>query len=526
MEIGSGRNRKGKGTAKTTNYRTLERKGLPGLLAQLGIAAWARALGFELDAQQLALFDAKIRRGMLNCCRQFGKSTTVALMAAHFAAYQANVTVILVARSARQSEELLKTVAGMLREFVADVSSSQTKIELPNGSRILAMPSQPHTIRGYAADLVVIDEAAYVDDAIWDAVFPMLNAAEGGGRLWLMSTPYRPAGFFYRLWKQKNDDWVRVQVTAPECPRISASMIEEARRTFTAAEFAREYLCEFAQPATAPYPQEMLRGCVVENLPDFLTTSIKYPLVAAPARARPHDYIGVDFGKEQDPSAIVVVEFAMEPRGTVDAATRAPLFDCGLVVRHMESPPLGTEFLEVGARALELARHPRLRGNCTIVADANGPGGPVVEYMRRPPLTAPLIPLKTTTGHAARQVDGNYNVSKSVLMDCLEYALRMGKVRIAELPLTETLLRELTLLEREERGSGNVVFRTPSARMHDDLAMAMAMAVWRAWEVHGHYLKVEGPVPLVSDAGMMQVTHQHPLLRGGDWHLPRGGWRR
>jgi hypothetical protein len=443
-----------------------------------------------------------------------------------FAAHRPDSTVILVARSARQSEELLNTGTSMLRRFVTGATYSQTKIELPNGSRILAMPSQPHTIRGFAADLVVIDEAAYVDDAIWDAVFPMLNAAEGGGRLWMMSTPFRPAGFFYRLWTRKDDDWVRVQVKAPDCPRISPAMIAEARRSFTATEFAREYLCEFAQPVTAPYPQELLRGSIVTDLPDFLTTPMKYPLTAAPYRARPHDFIGVDLGKEQDPSAIVIVEFVMEPRGTVDAATRAPLFDCALVVRHIESPPLGTEFLTVGTRVLELARHPRLSGHSTIVADANGPGGPVIEYLRRPPLTAPLIAVKTTSGHAARQVDGSYHVSKSVLMDCLEYALRMKKLRIAQLPLTEELLRQLVLLEREERSSGNAVFNTPSARVHDDLAMALAMAVWRAWEVHGHYLKMEGPVPLVSDAGMLHVTHEHPLLRGVDLRWGGPGWRR
>lgn len=508
------------------SYKILELEEVPGVAAVQDILVWAAALGLLLDAQQLAILDPRIRRGILNCCRQWGKSTIIALMAAYFAAYWSNWTVVLVARSARQSEELLNTVAGILRQFVPGCTYSQTKIELPNGSRILALPSQPQTIRGYAADLVIIDEAAYVDDAIWDAVFPMLNAAEGGGRLWMMSTPFRPAGFFYRLWLEKGDDWMRFQVKAPDCPRISAAMIAEARRTFTAAEFAREYLCEFAQPATAPYPQELLRGCVDPDLPDFLTTPLKYPLLGAPYKARPHDYIGVDFGKEQDPSAIVIVEFAMKPRKTVDAATRAALFDCSLVVRHIESPPLGTEFLEVGERVLQLARHPRLAGHCTIVADANGPGGPVMEYLRRPPLTAPLVPVKTTGGHAARQVDGNYHVSKSVLMDCLEYALRMKKVQMAQLPLTEELLRQLVLLEREERGSGNVVFSTPSARVHDDLAMALAMAVWRAWEVHGHYLKMEGPVPLVSDAGMMHVTHQHPLLGGVDWRVPGGGWRR
>ena len=64
----------------------------------------------------------------------------------------------------------------------------------------------------------------------------------------------------------------------------------------------------------------------------------------------------------------------------------------------------------------------------------------------------------------------------------------------------------------EVRDSGNVTFSTPSRKVDDDLVMATAMEVWMAWEVHGQYLQVDGPVPLVSNSGLMQGGHPSPLF--------------
>ena len=378
------------------------------------VTDWAVRLGLEIDEAQRAILDPSIRRGILNCCRKWGKSTMIALKAAHFAAHRAGTTVLVVAPSARQSEELLGIAARVLRDLQYQATYSQTKVTLANRSRIVALPSQTRTIRGYSPELLVVDEAAYLPDEMWETVFPMLNAAEGGGWLWLMSTPAEPGGFFHRVWSEEraNPGWTRLKVTAHECPRIPAAMIAEAQRTFPADRFAREYLCEFAQPPTAAFPEEMVRTCVDPELPDFFTTALAYPLPAAPRRARPHAYVAQDVGQQVDPSAAAIVEYVTEPTHTIDPATRAPLFRCYLALRHLESPPLGTPYPEVAARARQLVLHPRLAGRCTYLVDAHGPGVAIVDALRvpYPKFGAPLIAMKATNGQTARQADGSYNV--------------------------------------------------------------------------------------------------------------------
>ena len=200
----------------------------------------------------------------------------------------------------------------------------------------------------------------------------------------------------------------------------------------------------------------------------------------------------------------------------------SPLFRCSLALRHIESPALGTPYPDVAARAREVAQHPRMAGRCTFVMDANGPGAGAMSLFTNPKFPAPLIAMKATGGQEARPTEGGYNVPKPMLLDRLEYVLRTKKLRIAVAPWTEQLIRELTMVKRELQPSGYVTYSTP---IHDDMVMATAMAVWWAWKEHERYLEVDGPVAIVSGAGVLEAMPVHPLCRSGPGQLmaERGG---
>jgi len=51
--------------------------------------------------------------------------------------------------------------------------------------------------------------------------------------------------------------------------------------------------------------------------------------------------------------------------------------------------------------------------------------------------------------------------------------------------------------------------------VYDDLVMALAMAVWLAWEAHKKYLEAPGLIALVSYAGVLEGGPRHPLRNGG-----------
>ena len=78
---------------------------------------------------------------------------------------------------------------------------------LPGGSRIIALPANPDTARGFSAN-VYLDEFAFHQDsrAIWRSVFPIVSA---GWKCWVTSTPNGKGNKFYDLMTGQDDGWER-----------------------------------------------------------------------------------------------------------------------------------------------------------------------------------------------------------------------------------------------------------------------------------------------------------------------------
>jgi hypothetical protein len=196
-------------------------------------------------------------RALLLCSRQSGKTTVTAILALWVALYEAPALVIIVSPSQRQSAEMLRTIMrfhSRLEGAPALSGESVLKAEFANGSRILALPGTEKTVRGIAdAALIIIDEAARVEDELLAAVRPMLATAEGGGRLIALTTPAGKRGWFFEAWTGTGD-WTRVRVPATDCPRISQEFLEEELRELGAMRFSEEYGLEFRDSDEAVFP--------------------------------------------------------------------------------------------------------------------------------------------------------------------------------------------------------------------------------------------------------------------------------
>jgi terminase large subunit-like protein len=221
----------------------------------------AHDAGIVPDPWQSELLRTRPRRSLLLCARQSGKSTATALTALHTAIYEAPALVLLVSPSQRQSAELFRTVMmfhSKLNGAPALTMESVLRAELSNGSRIIALPGTERTIRGYAAaDLVVIDEAARVEDELLAAVRPMLATSTGGGRLIALTTPAGKRGWFFDAWTGA-DDWHRTKVAASQCPRITQEFLDEELRELGAQRFSEEYGLEFLDPDECVFPTAII----------------------------------------------------------------------------------------------------------------------------------------------------------------------------------------------------------------------------------------------------------------------------
>ena len=227
-------------------------------------------LGITPDAKQMEVLRSEAKRGILNCSRQWGKSTVAAIKAVHRVYERPGSTVLVSSPCVRQSAEFLRKAAELLVKLGIKPrgdGDNAVSLMLPNGSRIVGLPGVETTTRGFSAvSMLLFDEASRVPDEVYQALRPSL--AVGGGDLWLMSTPCGQRGFFYEAWVSQ-EKWFRVSANVMECPRIEKAYVEEERREKTADCFAQEYLCEFTDSDDAVFDRRLVEAAMDDSVAEL-----------------------------------------------------------------------------------------------------------------------------------------------------------------------------------------------------------------------------------------------------------------
>lgn len=240
------------------------------MAVELNAVAFAREkLGFEPDPKQAELLATTAPQVILNCTRQWGKSTVTAARAVYEAWSKPESLTLVLSPSERQSGEFVRKArrfAAMVDSKVRGDGQNRCSVMLANGARIVGVPSREDTIRGFSAvSLLLVDEASRVADELYDAVRPM--QAVSNGAKWLLSTPFGKRGFFWEEWEKGGADWKRVCVPATECVRISAEFLaRERRRAWREEWYRQEYLCEFIDGDDCVFPRELVERAFTDKV--------------------------------------------------------------------------------------------------------------------------------------------------------------------------------------------------------------------------------------------------------------------
>jgi hypothetical protein len=243
------------------------------LMLALDRVAFAKRLGLEPDPWQEELLRSTSERVLLNCSRQSGKSTMTGVIALHRALYHPGSLILCLAPALRQSQELFGKVVGFYRDLGRPVSPQgerKLSLELENGSRIVTLPGTEKTIRGFSGtSLLILDEAARVEDELYFAVRPML--AVSGGVLMMLTTPYGKRGMFFEEWTSGRG-WERYEVPASECPRITEEFLDEERSSLPPFIYRQEYECSFEETEDQVFTSDLIdRAVTYEVQPLFGT---------------------------------------------------------------------------------------------------------------------------------------------------------------------------------------------------------------------------------------------------------------
>jgi hypothetical protein len=238
------------------------------LRCALDPAAFAEErLSFQPDPWQAKVMRSPAKHVLLNCSRQAGKSTCTAIIGLHRALFYRRSLVLLISPSLRQSRELFGKAQAFLKTLDTQPrleEDNRLSMELENGSRVVALPGDPGTIRGFSAPALIIeDEAGYVEDGLYRAVRPML--AVSGGRLILLSTPNGRRGHFFEAW-EGDEDWERIEVPASECPRISPEFLKSERTALGNVWYQQEYENVFCERIDAVFRMEDVARAVTDEV--------------------------------------------------------------------------------------------------------------------------------------------------------------------------------------------------------------------------------------------------------------------
>jgi phage FluMu gp28-like protein len=396
------------------------------------------------------------------CCwsRQIGKSFTKSLRRL-LRGIERRRTQIFLSAGERQSRELMLKAQQHCRalniaasfcgdRFFAGTSFKQLTIELPNGVRIIGLPANPQTARGFTGDVFLDEFAMHRDDrAIWASVFP--TVLRGEGELDIASTPKGRDNIFAEL--GSNDRFARSIVTLQDALESGLEVdMEEIRRSMHDDELYRqEFCCEFLDESSVFLTYDQIG-------------SIEDPLLAktfdlkALGRCKGNLFCGVDIGRHRDLTVMWVFE---EVEGVL--VTRG--------VRETRGEPFRQQY-EVLHELLSLGRV----GRCCI--DAGGMGMPLAESA-----------IESFGGSRVGAVTFTAGI-KDEMATRLRLRVEEGTIRI---PVDESIRNDWHSIRRSVVSVGPVRYEVPVSGLgHGDRFWSACLAVRAAGTSAGAVESVRG----------------------------------
>jgi len=235
-------------------------------------------IGEPYPYQELVL-NSKHQRILVLIHRQGAKSTTAATLIKAQTMRYPDTDCLIISPSQRQSDQTLRRIKNIEHKLsynLPKVSNAVRSIEYKNRSRVIALPGEEDTIRGFTPALLVADEASRIMDDVYAAISPML--AVGKGRFVLLSTAFGKRGYFFKTYEQyatitantaqngKSEEWLVINVTADQCPSIDPEFLESERKILGEKLFNQEYMNTFNDPVNAVIPQSTILAALDESI--------------------------------------------------------------------------------------------------------------------------------------------------------------------------------------------------------------------------------------------------------------------
>ena len=207
--------------------------------------------------------------------RQTGKSTTVVSYLLHYAVFNDNVNIAILANKASTARDLLgrlqlayENLPKWMQQGI--IAWNKGSLELENGSKISANSTSSSAVRGGSYNVIFLDEFAFIPNHIADdffaSVYPTISSGQST-KVIIVSTP-RGMNHFYRMWhdaERGKNEYVPTEVHWSEVPGRDEAWKEQTIANTSEQQFKVEFECEFLGSVNTLINPAKLKNLVYEN---------------------------------------------------------------------------------------------------------------------------------------------------------------------------------------------------------------------------------------------------------------------
>ena len=253
--------------------------------------------------------------------RQSGKSTTTVSYLLHYALFNPNSNIAILANKSSTARDILgrvqlayENLPKWMQQGV--INWNKGNIELENKSVIVAAATSSSAIRGGSFNIIFLDEFAFVPtniaEAFFSSVYPTISSGQKT-KMIIVSTPYG-MNMFYKLWtdaENKRNDYVPIEVHWSEVPGRDEKWKEATIRNTSPEQFQQEFECEFLGSVDT-----LINPSKIKTLAymDPLTASGGVDVFEHPIKGKEYVCtVDVARGVEKDYSAFVIFDATQMP---------------------------------------------------------------------------------------------------------------------------------------------------------------------------------------------------------------------
>lgn len=371
----------------------------------------------------------------VNSSRQKGKSYLVSNLLLYFGINYHHTNNFCLTPTLKQAKNIYKLIIDAISktDLIRHRNTTELTIELINGSTInFKSAEQREGLRGFTADFLVVDEAAFIPDEIFYLVLPWVDAKKAP--MLLTSTPFLKSGFFYKYFclgkEGKNNvttvDWTEERFKDSIQQILSPEKLEEYRKILPKNVFRTEYLGEFLDGD----------GTVFSNI----RQNTKFTLL----RSEDKLFVGIDWasGKEGDYTVVSAFNQNKEQVLLKYWNNKNTVTQINLLVDELE--PIANQIQ-------------------VITSESNSLGTPLTDLLKdRSQILSNKVKEFTTT-----------NSSKNDLVVKMQVALEQNEVKL--LPDEKEIAEFGYYTAEYNQKTRKVTYNAPSG-LHDDTVMATLMA--------------------------------------------------